>query len=89
MVSVLFAASSTRATSRRRTTSSPDALIGMAPKASGVCKVDFSVIEDATYSFFVVPGADRKLEALMAARTSGAVIWRAASWIGSSQTRIE
>ena len=74
MVSVLFAASSTRATSRRRTTSSPEALIGMAPKASGVCKVDFNVIDDDTYSFLVVPGADRKLEALIAARTSGAVI---------------
>ncbi len=37
----------------------------------------------------VLPGADRKFEALIADRTSGAVIWRAASWIGSSQTRIE
>ncbi len=44
-VSVDAAASSTSATSLRRTTSSPSARIGSWPNASGVCSVDCSVIE--------------------------------------------
>ena len=47
------------------------------------------VIEDATYSFSTLPGADRKLELLIAVRTSVAVTPRAANLIGSIQTRME
>ena len=43
--SMFSAASSIRATSRSRTTASPSALSGSAPKASGVFSVDSSVIE--------------------------------------------
>lgn len=88
MLSGSAEASSTSATSRRRTTSSPCERIGSAPKASGVCSVDCSLIDRAKYSPSVRPGADRKFEARIAVSTSEAVTLRAASFIGSIQTRI-
>ena len=47
------------------------------------------MIDETTYSFWVLPGADRKFELLIAVSTSDAVTPRAASLIGSIQTRIE
>ena len=81
-------ASSTSATSRRRTTASPSEVSGSAPNASGVCSVVCMLMLKATNSFSVLPGAARKFEARMAVSTSVAVTPRAASWSGSSQTRM-
>ena len=89
LVSVLSAASSTLATSRSRTTLPsfrPQRQLGerlrrLQRRAHGDRRDDIS--------FWVLPGADRKLELLIAASTSDAVTPRAASLTGSIQTRIE
>jgi hypothetical protein len=87
-MSVLSAASSISATSRRRTISSPEPEIGRAPKVSGVWSVDSIAIGCATSSPRVRPGAERKFELLIAAMTSDAVRPWPARRTGSIQTRI-